>query len=272
MFKNIVPASILLSTAISQCCAQGTFIVTSRPGCSIEARAYFSARSGNNSRFDVRLVEPVNSKDNWDFTVDSEGEMSPVHRGQVNGYYSSVPYGASTTKIVKVTLYKYETMEERVTFHDLDVAPLPDNADTKSGITPRFLVLKAPISETAPSGITLTLPVQNVKSFEDMFPVFDGNPNALFIYVNTTPDQLDAVVPKSPLYQKYGKPLRIQLDCDKPNLMVFYQADNTYKKIAIGLPNLKTVSHIDALTIVVRQRVNIEEVPVTLTLPIYHNE
>ena len=67
----------------------------------------------------------------------------------------------------------------------------------------------------------------------------------------------------------YGKPLRIQLDCDKPNFMVFYQADNTYKKIAIGLPDLKTVSHIDALTIVVRQRANVEEVPVTLTLPIY---
>ena len=169
---------------------------------------------------------------------------------------------------IHATLHEFDTYEERVTFHDLDLAPLADDFATKNGDSPRFLALKSAFTATTPSGIQITLPAQNVQHFEDMFSSYNGNPNALFIRIHTSPNQHLVVLPQSPLYKKYPKRVSIALDCVKPNSMVSYQADNTYKIIAVGLPNLKTVTHLDTLTLIVRQRVDLKSVPVTLTVPI----
>ena len=50
--------------------------------------------------------------------------------------------------------------------------------------------------------------------------------------------------------------------------MVWYTADNTFTKIAVGMPDLKTITHLDTLTLIVRQWVDLKSVPVTLTVPI----
>jgi hypothetical protein len=267
MFK-FLPALVLFLLC-GPSFAQGPYTASVWSGCGVEARAYVKPGDGNTSRFDIRLTSAPGSTDKWDFTVDSDGIVNPNHGTQISNDTCQIPYGNQKTATIKATLWKYETLEEPVTFRDLDLEPLADDAETKAGFTPRFLSLKSPITETTPSGIQITLPAQNVQHFSDMFPVFDGNPNALFIRVQTTPDRLDSVVPLSPLYKKYGKPLRIQLDCEKPNYMVFYQADNTYKIIAIGLPDLKTVTNIGSLALIVRQRVNLEKIPISLVLPIY---
>lgn len=52
------------------------------------------------------------------------------------------------------------------------------------------------------------------------------------------------------------------------NMMGSYEADNTYNTIAVGLPNIATVQHLDTLTLVVRQRVLLQRVPITLHLPV----
>ena len=253
------------------CCplyAQEPFVTLLRPNYGVQARAYVVKGDTRSSRYDIRLMSNLRSTDKWDFTLDSDGADPFWHYTNLNGVISPTPYGNDKTTTLKVTLWKYDAIEERVTFHDLDLVPLANEKDPMNSATPRFLSLKSPITVTTPSGIQITFLAQNVQRFEDMFPVFDGNPDALFIRVRTTPDQPESILRLSPLYQKYLKPVSIKLDCDKPNSMVFYQADNTYKIIAVYLPNLKTATHLDSLTLIIRQRVDIERIPVTLNLPI----
>ncbi len=45
-------------------------------------------------------------------------------------------------------------------------------------------------------------------------------------------------------------------------------ADNTFKRLAVSVPNLATVQHLDELTFVVRQRVNLRSIPLVLQVPI----
>ena len=263
-------ALLLLSSigGASACHAQESYTTTTWAGCKVQAQAYIDPTVWESSRFNIWVLNPSNSSIRWDFTLDWQGETIPSHYTDLNHAQSRLPYGKAKYATIHATLWQYSTLEERITFHDLDLCPLADDWETKNGFTPRFLVLKSAVTATTPSGIQITLPAQNVEHFHDMFSGYNGNANALFIRIETTPNQREAVLPLSPLYQKYKKPLHIQLDCDKPNMMVFYQADNTYKIIAIGLPDLRTVTHLDSLTLIVRQRVNLQRVPIAVRLPV----
>ncbi len=218
------------------------------------------------SRYSFEVVQVPQGAGQWDFTLDDDPEYHYIYG--VGGAVSPTPYGSSQQMIIHATLHQYDTYKEQVTFHNLDLVPLADDFATKDGDTPRFLALKSALTVTTPSGIQITLPAQNVQHFEDMFSVYNGNINALFIRIETSPNQKLVPLPESPLYKQHPQPVRIALDCVKPNSMVFYQADNTYKIIAVGLPDLKTVMHLDTLTLIVRQRVDLRSVPVTLTVPV----
>jgi hypothetical protein len=253
----------------SICHAQEGLTTSTWAGCKVQARAYIDPTVWQSSRFDMTVVNPAEGDVHWDFTLDWEHTTQPYYYTGLSRGQSRLPYGKAKQTTIHATLFRYSTLEERVTFHNLDLCPLAtDDNEAKSGSTPRFLALKSAVTATTPSGIQITLPAQNVKHFHDMFSNFNGNPNALFIRIETTPDQREVVLPLSPLYQKYHKPLSIQLACDQPDMMVFYQADNTDKTIAVGLPNLRTVMHLDFLTIVVRQRVNTLVLPIAVRLPV----
>lgn len=221
------------------------------------------------SRFDMEVSKLPSGPGQWDFTLDWEGQTTPYYYTSLCNGQSRLPYGKAKRTVVKATLWHFDTLDERVTFHNLDLLPLVEDAGTKFGVTPRFLVLKYAVSATCPSGVQITLPAQNVQKFDAIFSCYNGNANALFIKVETTPPQREAVLPLSPLYREYKKPVTIHLDCDPPNLMVFYQADNTYNIIAVGLPNFKMVQHLDSLTLVVRQRVSLKRIPIALNLPVF---
>ena len=252
------------------CHAQGGFTTTTWAGCKVQARAYIDPTVWASSRFDMAVLTPAESGAQWDFTLDWEHDTQPYYYTSLSRGQSRLPYGKAKQTTIHATLFRYSTLEERVTFHNLDLSPIAtDDMEAKSGSTPRFLALKSAVTATTPSGIQITLPAQNVQHFDDMFSNYNGTADALFIRIETTPNQRKAVLPLSPLYQKYHKPLSIELDCDKPNMMVFYQADNTYKIIAVGLPNLRTVMHLDSLTLVVRQRVNTLKLPIAVRLPVF---
>jgi len=218
------------------------------------------------SRYKFDIVQTPKDSAQWDFTLDNDPDYHYFH--DVSGAVSPVSYGRHRQMTIHATLHEYDIYEDQVTFHNLDLWPLADDLETEHGITPRFLALKSAVTATTPSGIQITLLAQNVHHFSEMFDGYNGNPNALFIRIATTPSQKIVTLPKSPLYKKHPQPVRIALDCVKPNYMVFCQADNTYKIIAVGLPDLRTVTHLDTLTLVVRQRVDLRSVPVTLTVPI----
>jgi len=254
------------------CHAQGRQdgnVTATYAGCKVEARAYVDPSVRDSSRFDIGILNPKEDTQRWEFTLGWQTKDSPnLYRYQgTMSDQSRLPYGKAKETAIQATLWQYDTLEERVTFHNLDLRPLTDE-EKRSPATPRFLVLASAVTATTPSGITITLPAQSVKAWYELFSNFNGNPNALFIRSQTTPNQREAVVPLSPLYQKYQKPLQIKMDCDAPNLMVFYTADNTFDSIAVGLPDIATVQHLDTLTLVVRQRVLLQRVPITLHLPV----
>jgi hypothetical protein len=233
-------------------------------GCPVQGRAYFDQDYWASSRFDFQVAPPAGTPDHWDFTLDRQGEITPEHYIALRSGQSLLPYGRAAETTIRATLWRYDTLEERVTFHDLDLRPLADDWMTRHGVAERFLDLKSARTATTPSGITITLPAQQL----DSMPCLNGNGNALFIRIQTTPDDRNAVLPESPLYRKYRKPARIFLGCEKPDGMVFYEADNTYKTIAVDIPELRTATHLDSLTLIVRQRVNLQCVPVAVTLPV----
>lgn len=110
--------------------------------------------------------------------------------------------------------------------------------------------------------------MQGRDTFQKVFAHFNGNANALFIEIRTAPSQHQVVLPKSPLYRKHDKPIRLTLDCPPPYQLVSYGADNTSQLIAIGLPDLEKVRHLDALTLIVRQRVDVQSIPVAFQVPV----
>lgn len=255
---------------------------TVKGGCVLWAQAYTNKAYGprDSSRYTLQIFQTPKNSHQWDLTAP---ELPNEHSVNIDSP-SPHPYGRKRRTTLYATLHQYETYTEKVTFHNLDLGPVAFDLFGKPSselfgdpvsrphhlptVTPRYLVLKEPVTATTPSGITITLPAQGKETLEKVFMSFDGNANALFIQINTSPNQKLALLPASPLYQNHPKPVRIVLDCVKPNYMVFYQADNTYKIIAVGLPNLKTVTHLDTLTLIVRQRVDLRSVPVTLTVPI----
>ena len=251
-------------------------------GCVLWAQAYTNKAYGpkGNSRYTLQLLQTPENSHQWDLTAP---EFPNEHSINIDSP-SPHPYGRNRRTTLYATLHQYDIYEERVTFHNLDLGPVgfnlfgepsskvfgnpisrPHNMPT---VTPRYLVLKEPVTAATPSGIAITLLAQGEETLEKVFSNFNGNADALFIQIRTSPSQKLAVLPLSPLDKKYPKPVRITLDCVKPNGMVWYMADNTFKTIAVGMPHLNAVTHLDTLTLIVRQRVDLKSVPVTLTVPI----
>jgi hypothetical protein len=218
------------------------------------------------SRYKFSIVQMPKGSAHWDFTLDDDPDFHLAH--DVTGAVSPIPYGRNRLMTIHATLHEYDTYEEQVTFHDLDLGA--SSSDLIARTMPcRYLALKKPVTATTPSGITITLPTQGEDTVAELFRgPFEGNFNALFLRIETTPSQKLVVLPQSSLYKKYPEQVSIALDCPAPNYMVWYTADNTFTKIAVGLPNLKIVTHLDTLTLIVRQRVDLKSVPVTLTVPI----
>ncbi len=271
--------------------AQGGVKYFTKDGCVLRARAYVDARlpksnyaHKSNYGCTLEIVRVPRNSEFWDFVLDSDPYD---HCTTINGSINPTTVRGDRQATIGATLYHYDTVEERVTFHNLDLGPLAFNlfgtpsfkiygdpaADTvnRHAATPRYLVLKQPMTETTPSGISITLPAQGEETLEKVFSNFNGNAGALFIQINVSPSQREAVLPQSPLFQKHGKPVTIKLDCARPDFMVQSTADNTFKIIAVGLPNLKTVTHLDTLTLIVRQWVDLQAIPVSLQVPISRN-
>lgn len=267
---RLLPISLLLGGVLtaSSCHAQEGLTTSTWAGCQVQARAYVDPMVWESSRFDMAVVNPPNSPTRWDFTLDWEHFTDPQRYTAVNSQ-SRLPYGKAKTTTIHATLCQYAILEERVTFHDLDLNPLADDWDTKHGETPRFLALPSAVTATTPSGIRITLPAQNVQHFTDMFSGFNGPIDALFIRIETMPNQPETILSLSPLYRKYYKPVLIQIN-NADNLYHYSNADadNTATIMGINLPNLRTVMHLNALTLIVRQRVNLKEVPVAVRVPI----
>jgi hypothetical protein len=254
----------LLSAVMT--CAQPSFsvpfVTVEKNHCVISARAYTvpEEKPRYASRFDLFVGPAKGFPAQWEFTLPGQEEY-PANNTNAN--FSPLPFNNQKRTTIRATLHRFDTYDERITFKNLPLAPLPTKVMGK--VSPaRHLELQQSVSQTTPSGITVSLPIQSV----DAIPMnWNGNMDAVFIKINASPSTQLSRLPKSPLFQKYGHPVQIKFDVAEPNGMSTYLADNTYPLIAVGIPNLKTATTMD-LTLIVRQKVELETFPVALDVPV----
>ena len=261
----LVSATLLGAATV---CAQPSFPwpfeTVEKNHCVISARAYTTPEEKNPryaSRFDLSVSAAKGHPARWEFTLPGR-ENYPANN--TNGDFAPFPFGNQSRTTIRATLHRFDTCDEQITFKDLPLAPLPAKAMSIDMLPARHLELQQSVSQTTSSGITVSLPIQSL----DAIPMnWNGNMAAVFIKINVSPSTRLSRLSKSPLFQKYGQPVQIKFDVAEPNMMVTYQADNTYSLIAVGIPNLKTATKMN-LTLIVRQKVELETFPVALDVPI----
>jgi hypothetical protein len=257
-------AAITASSTIQAQPKPQTFLAPG--GAVVQAAAYIDRAYRDSSRFSLQIVQAPAGGRRWDFTID--GDSTKRRYTNVTGAVSRVPYGTKKHITLSVTLNEHAIHEERVTFKNLKLGPL-QKLPGMMNITPRYLDLPQPLTSTTPSGIRITLPAQGVETLHSILRTMPGNPNALFIPIRTQPNTRAAVLPRSPLYKQFRKPVAIKLECEPPNWMVWHDADNTFQTLAVGLPDMKTVDEqLDEFTLIVRQRVELSSTPLKLSVPV----
>lgn len=242
-----------------------------RPNYTLKALAYVDPsrlsdpKHNPPSRYDLLLFQAPNTPYRWDFVLPG----SSFARTQALATIGSPDYRTQTQTTIRATLRQFDTYTEKVTFKDIDLAPPKPRFGTS--ITARAPSIPTVRSLTTPSGITVTLPAQSYDAIPDFMA---GNPKALFVRIQVTPNaKLVASLPLSPLFRKHQRPVRLQLGV--PQLVygkqeVYYLDDAKpyYGFVAFGIPNLKTATHLDQLSFWVRQRIDLQTVPVAIQVPV----
>jgi len=238
--------------------------VVKRNGYTLAARAYIDP-SRLPSRYDLRLLQPKNTPYRWDFVI--PGSNFP--RTEALASVGTSDYRTQKQATIRAILRQYDTYEEKVTFKNLDLAP--PKPTYGNAVTSRALSLSKARSMTTPSGITITLPAQSYDAIPDFMA---GNPNALFIRIEVSPNaKLITSLPKSPLFRKHRRPMSLQLGVPmrvygREEIYYYDDATPNYGRVALFIPNLKTAMHLDQLSFFVRQRTNLQTLPVAIQVPI----
>jgi len=232
----------------------------------LNARAYIDS-SQLPSRYDLRLYQKANIPYRWDFVIPG----SSFARTRAIASVGSPDYRNHQRTTIRATLRQYDTYDEKVTFKNLDLAPVREE-DRYPLVGPsRALSLPKTLSLKTPSGITITLPAQ---SYDGIPPFMAGNPSALFIRIEVRPnDKLIASLPDSPLFRKHRRPIKLQLGLlsmiyQKEEVRYYDDVTPNYGRVALSIPNLDSATHLDELTFYVRQRADLQTVPIAIEVPI----
>jgi len=241
--------------------------LTERLGCILKARAYVDPtrlsdpRHNTPSRFDLQLYQPGNTPYRWDFVI--PGSNFP--RTEALESMGRSDYRTQKQATIYATMRQYDLLEEKVTFTNLDLAP------SKASDGPsRVLSLAQARSITTPGGITITLPAQ---SYNAMPPGIRGRADLIFIRVDVSPGaKRIASLPSSPLWRRHHRPISLQIAQGvlMPWGIDFYYHDVplNYGLVTVSLPNLKTATQLDELSLMVRQRADLQTVPIAIQVPI----
>ncbi len=178
--------------------------------------------------------------------------------------YTDFNYYPRTNRFLQMTaeMHQFETYDEMVTFHNVIV-----KHDRTFNVY--CIVLPKQLSQTTPSGVTITLPAQDGKSG---FMTMD---NCLNVQVSTSPkitfQQTESLLPNSPLARAYGKPVHLSLMFTPPGKSPGGsdgQGDGpAYYALSLwGTRPLPPV--LKDFTITVHQRVDLQTLPMIFTVPI----
>ncbi len=198
---------------------------------------------------------------------DSAGEL--WYGGGVSAGSIELPYREDTHFLKLATeLRQFETYDEPVTLHNV-----PVGHDDYS----YCLVLTKPVSFTTPSGVTVTLPVQGAEVSKKKLPI---EPDRLRVLVTTQPritfDANAYSLPNSPLAHTYGKSVQLALQFAPPFHLSgsMEKGDGSPTDYDVFLPTGPKGSVkapplvLKEFTLIVHQRVDIQTIPMTFTVPI----
>ena len=181
-------------------------------------------------------------------------------------------------------LHQFETYDEPVTFHNVAVRT-DGSADRPGDQRVYFLSLPQPLTVTTPSGIAVTLPAQS----GSFLPTPFGGALNFFVLVRPAPgvEPTAYPLPRSPLTRRFGKPVGISLTFPPPYELSghSYEANGLPASYALSLPNnpawhptapgvpsiplhTSLPAVLKDFTLIVRQRVDLQTIPMTFTLPI----
>ena len=215
------------------------------------------------SRYEVQITRMPTGLYRWDLYSPSWGTYDDEGFPGVSGEHSPTPYRKDQRLAeVTCTLRQYETLDETVTFHDIKVNREVDGFG--------FVTLTAAQTMTTPSGISVSLPVQNYKTFMPggMF-VYDGPPNVVFIRVLLSPGQKQTVLPNSPLYKRHRLPVGITVSTAPPVFMNSNSGRASLPQVDMTMTlSDEKATHIDTLTLVIRQRADLQSIPLSFEVPI----
>lgn len=237
-------------------------------GVRVQAVAYFDRGGGHpiSSRYAVQIAGKPTGPLHWDlfsplwFLGDEGGTQGMI------GQESATPFRRGQRQaLIVCRLRQYDEMEERVTFHDLTLS----RGMAFDGIPGfGFLIIKKSQTATTPSGITVTLPVQDAAMFmpHGVF-VYSGPPSVVFARFELSPGQKRNVLSASPLYRRHRVPVSIRLDTAAPVFMNSNSGSSSQPQITLSLPDPKA-TRIDSLTLVIHQREDLQDIPLAFRVPI----
>ena len=251
-------------------------------GVTITARAW-----QNQHNIDVQLRPILASKHQWDLTVvDQCSEwqtfvkptIQATERVSLADYNGKVfemslfptPY-RSASRYVKLdcVLRQYETYDETVIFHNLTATP-EENAHGQKSATYFYLSVPQAQSVTTPSGVHVTLPLQGKGQHGY------ANSQGLNFILFLEPSNTTNLLINSPLVKTYDKPVTIGIQVMPPLRLEGWTNNsgaqqNFSAESSQILPNGKLAplpNQFKDFKVIVRQRVDIQTIPITFTIPV----
>ena len=228
----------------------------------------------------------------------ASGRQPIEGRDGVFTFMDKTPYGNLTAQFpgdyrsasryvrMECGLRQFETLDETVTFHNLTVSEEKFGGASEKAYR---LIVPQPITLTTPSGIAVTLPAQGVHTFMNVFA------QSVNVQLTANLHFEAAELPHSPLVQQFGKPPTVSINFAPPQQLSSWSTGsggtqtyqlrlpsnpimNTPQGDKAWLRSLKTKnpiptsldapSHLKNLTVIVHQRVDIQTIPMTFTVPV----
>jgi len=177
--------------------------------------------------------------------------------------YTDFNYYPRTNRFLRMTteMHEFETYDEPVTFHNVTV-----KRDRLSNAY--YIVLPKQLSQTTPSGVTITLPAQGERTDSLTSSAFNV---IMSVQPRITSEENTYSLPKSPLTYTYGKPVRLRITLARPYTQTggFYEPKQDVPAYyATSFSGTPPPSVFKDFTIIVHQRVDLQTIPMTFTLPI----
>lgn len=169
----------------------------------------------------------------------------------------AAPYRSASRYVrADMQFHQFETDDESVTFHNVEVKQTEDHRDNEY-----YLRVLNPQTITTPSGIKVTLPAQGLSA--PTYGLF-----CLIARLSIEPFGSGCVLPDSQLVKTFQKPVQVELDFPTPMRASEWTAEDGPAHDYTIIGGQPKVGRNQTFTVIIRQRVDIQTIPMSFTVPV----